>query len=446
MQITNTADESGMYRDWEGYRGVITRLYSEENRPLKEVVHWMAQEYDFHATEKMYKDRLKRWGIRKYMKSAHTGEGEGELPTKRALTPRHRDLDPHRIRQFLHQSSFRLRKSTPGQRSALISTAQFSPATLTIRGDLAGIETALQAVTTYTNTCFETGAWDFSPEYFGFDTQPVACWYQKLLFAAAKLRSRQHLAASFDLLHSIFDEYRTLLYRQDPSLVILSLLALLDLLGVGDDLARAFVRYAAPLARIELGERHPLAVLWTRLEPVVEEEPRLLQEAVRTMTSAELDTIDRNVVPGSPYPTRSRVMVALALYCHALVDAVSTEAKLQAIYTSMWWYRAQNGNNDARDGSSWIDWSNHPLSQVAIDDVWEECAGDPKRLDEMRRQLPFAMRLRHSRRLLSFESWAELEEFAKRRRFQSRIRLMEGEYTAMLQDVAYEDVIEGNDL
>lgn len=50
MQITHTADELGMYRDWEGYRTVITRLYSEENRPLKEVVHWMAQEYDFHAT------------------------------------------------------------------------------------------------------------------------------------------------------------------------------------------------------------------------------------------------------------------------------------------------------------------------------------------------------------------------------------------------------------
>ncbi|KAK7927349.1 hypothetical protein PG985_004347 [Apiospora marii] len=50
MQITNTGDALGMYRDWEGYRSVITRLYSEENRPLKEVVHWMAQEYDFHAT------------------------------------------------------------------------------------------------------------------------------------------------------------------------------------------------------------------------------------------------------------------------------------------------------------------------------------------------------------------------------------------------------------
>ncbi|KAK8010867.1 hypothetical protein PG990_009832 [Apiospora arundinis] len=435
MEITNTTDDLGMYRDWEGYRGVITRLYSEENRPLKEVVHIMAQKYDFHATEKMYKDRLKRWGIRKYMKSAHTGEGE--LPAKRALTPRHRELDPHRVRQFLHQSSFRLRKSAPGRKSAMISVAhQPTPITLNIRGDLAGMEAALQAVTTYTNTCFETGAWDFSPDCFGFDTQPVAFWYQKLLFAAAKLQNRQHLPASFDLLHSIFDEYRTLLYRQDPSLVILSLLAVLDLLGVGDELARAFVQYAAPLARIELGERHPLAVLWTKLESV--QEPRHLQEAVRTMTSAELDTVDRNSVPGSLYPTRSRVMVTLALYCNALVDAVSTEAKLQAIYTVMWWYRAQGGA-DVKGG--WIDWRHHPLSQVAIDDIWEESGGDPLRFDEMRKQLPFARRLRHSKRLLSFGSWAEIEEFSRQKRIQARIDLMEGDYTAMLQDVAYDVAI-----
>lgn len=424
---------------------LIYTIYHMFDFLKREKVRCIGLMWSIVTSEKMYKDRLKRWGIRKYMKSAHTGDGE--LTAKRSLTPRHRDLDPHRVRQFLHQSSFRLRKSTPGKRSALLSTAQFSPTTLTIRGDLAGIESALQAVTTYTNTCFETGAWDFSPEYFGFDTQAVATWYQKLLFAAAKLRSRQHLAASFDLLHSIFDEYRSLLYRQDPSLVILSLLALLDLLGVGYELTRAFVRYAAPLARIELGERHPLAVLWTRLELVAE--PRLLQEAVRTMTSAELDTIDRNVVPGSLYPTRSRVMVALALYCHALVDAVSTEAKLQAIYTSMWWYRALGGGADARvggSGSSWIDWNNHLLSQVAIDDVWEECAGDPKQLDEMRKQLPFALRLRHSRRLLSFGSWAELEEFARRRRVQSRTRLMEGGFTAVLQDVPYDDAIDGNNL
>ncbi|KAK8051795.1 hypothetical protein PG993_003180 [Apiospora rasikravindrae] len=410
MGMTNTTDEPGMYRDWEGYRSVITRLYSEENRPLKEVVHWMAQEYDFHATycpsylvfcsgqkydtsgltkpiissEKMYKDRLKRWGIRKYMKSAHTGDVD--LPVKRTLTPRHRDLDPHRVRQFLHQSSFRLRKSAPGRRGAMLTPTQFSPTTLNLRGDLAGMESALQAVTTYTNTCFETGAWDFSPEYFG----PLA-GHPKPPCRSRPPRGRGRARARL----------------------------------------RAVRRASGPH---RAGRAAPLAVLWAKLESV--EEPQQLQEAVRTMTGAELDTVDRHVVPGSLYPTRSRVMVALALYCNALVDAVSTEAKLQAIYTSMWWYRA-HGGADVCGG--WIDWSNHPLSQVAIDDIWEECGGDAKRLDEMRKQLPFALRLRHSKRLLSFESWAELEEFARQRRIRAQTKLMEGDYTAMLQDVAYDD-------
>ncbi|KAK8042456.1 hypothetical protein PG994_012939 [Apiospora phragmitis] len=342
MEMTNTTDKLAMYRDWEGYRSIITRLYSEENRPLKEVVDWMAQEYEFHATEKMYKDRLKRWGIRKYMKSAYTGEGE--LSAKRTLTPRHRDLDPHRIRQFLHQSSFRLRKSAPGKRSALLSTARFSPTTLDVRGDLAGIESALRAVTTYTNTCFETGPFSTSSVSGTISPEPLCG------------TPRRWPASSWA---------------------------------------------SATLSRSSRA----------KLESV--EEPRQLQEAVRTMTGAELDTVDRHVVPGSLYPTRSRVMVALALYCNALADAVSTEARLQAIYTAMWWYRAHGGGADVHNDNNggWIDWGNHPLSQVAIDD-----------------------------------SWTELEEFARQKRIQGRISLMEGDYTAMLQDVAYDDAVNGNAL
>ncbi|KAI1842486.1 hypothetical protein JX266_011381 [Neoarthrinium moseri] len=53
--------------DWEEKRGVITRLYSSENRPLKEVMEIMEREYGFHATMKMYKHRFKRWGVVKYV-------------------------------------------------------------------------------------------------------------------------------------------------------------------------------------------------------------------------------------------------------------------------------------------------------------------------------------------------------------------------------------------
>lgn len=36
--------------DWSRHKGNIRRLYIDENRPLKEVMHLMEKEYDFIAT------------------------------------------------------------------------------------------------------------------------------------------------------------------------------------------------------------------------------------------------------------------------------------------------------------------------------------------------------------------------------------------------------------
>ncbi|KAF3798864.1 hypothetical protein GCG54_00008322 [Colletotrichum gloeosporioides] len=67
---------------WACHQGVITRLYKDENRPLKEVKQIMETEYFFHATtlrangfnqthrERMYKTRIKRWGLDKKFKEA----------------------------------------------------------------------------------------------------------------------------------------------------------------------------------------------------------------------------------------------------------------------------------------------------------------------------------------------------------------------------------------
>ncbi|KAI8223099.1 hypothetical protein K4K54_006390 [Colletotrichum sp. SAR 10_86] len=55
---------------WTCHQGVITRLYKDENRPLKEVKQIMETEYFFHATERMYKTRIKRWGLDKKFKEA----------------------------------------------------------------------------------------------------------------------------------------------------------------------------------------------------------------------------------------------------------------------------------------------------------------------------------------------------------------------------------------
>ncbi|KAH8743351.1 Clr5 domain-containing protein, partial [Diaporthe sp. PMI_573] len=48
---------------WERHRERITQMYMEKT--LKEVLEIMEQDHNFFATERMYKARLKEWGVTK---------------------------------------------------------------------------------------------------------------------------------------------------------------------------------------------------------------------------------------------------------------------------------------------------------------------------------------------------------------------------------------------
>lgn len=53
-------------QEWEAHRDIIKELYNR--MPLKEVIRYMSEQYDFFATARMYKTRLNHWGLNKYMK------------------------------------------------------------------------------------------------------------------------------------------------------------------------------------------------------------------------------------------------------------------------------------------------------------------------------------------------------------------------------------------
>ncbi|KAH8682697.1 Clr5 domain-containing protein [Xylariales sp. PMI_506] len=61
-------------RDWEVHRHLITQLYIDEERPLKDVMVIMKMAHDFHATEKMYKLRIRAWGLSKNLTSRDVPE------------------------------------------------------------------------------------------------------------------------------------------------------------------------------------------------------------------------------------------------------------------------------------------------------------------------------------------------------------------------------------
>ncbi|KAH7118267.1 Clr5 domain-containing protein [Dactylonectria estremocensis] len=54
--------------EWARMQPHITKLYSDEAKPLKEVMEILEQGYGFHATPRMYKHRLQKWGLDKKYK------------------------------------------------------------------------------------------------------------------------------------------------------------------------------------------------------------------------------------------------------------------------------------------------------------------------------------------------------------------------------------------
>ena len=46
---------------WEAVKPIVYRLYVEDELPLRQVKAYLEQHNDFRASERMYKDRLKKW-------------------------------------------------------------------------------------------------------------------------------------------------------------------------------------------------------------------------------------------------------------------------------------------------------------------------------------------------------------------------------------------------
>ncbi|KAK1574310.1 Clr5 domain-containing protein [Colletotrichum navitas] len=54
------------------HRSIITILYRDDNKSLKQVKQIMERDYNLFATERMSKTRIKSWGLDKKLKEAET--------------------------------------------------------------------------------------------------------------------------------------------------------------------------------------------------------------------------------------------------------------------------------------------------------------------------------------------------------------------------------------
>ncbi|KAI1302936.1 Clr5 domain-containing protein [Xylaria venustula] len=69
MGTSRPGDGWATANDWASHRPVITTLYRDQNKTLKETMRIMENKYKFFATLRMYKARFQQWEIEKKIKA-----------------------------------------------------------------------------------------------------------------------------------------------------------------------------------------------------------------------------------------------------------------------------------------------------------------------------------------------------------------------------------------
>ncbi|KAI1738033.1 Clr5 domain-containing protein [Xylaria scruposa] len=259
--------------DWDKHRTVITELYINQKTKLKDVMRIMTEEYKFCATIKMYKTRLKKWGLAKNKRSKPTPLEETipELPNRSAgaadvsaeTNQKSRSKQP-----IIPKKNKRLARNhnhmiTPGNswpRSVIRSMA--APDIYKFPED------SLRFTKVYFTTV------RFPDREASLSGNTVIAWplaageWVNFAFAARTLFTLGYPRRAFLLVDMCCRQYRSLLSLEDLSIVDVTTAAIPGFFRLGPGLVEAFLDFVCNMCQIVLGKSHPLSILFQKFKAV----------------------------------------------------------------------------------------------------------------------------------------------------------------------------------
>ncbi|PNH62225.1 hypothetical protein VD0002_g5778 [Verticillium dahliae] len=158
---------------WETKRPLITRLYQEEKKSLREVMEIMERDYHFVATVKMYKSRIWKWGLDKKLKGDEVlaililKRDRDALNRPTEFRIRGQLVDFENIKRYVKRNpalvaKLRAGHKPNGQTAREVTCRTPSPApnqALNSSSDLYGVEKILGLFRVYVDGSFSSGAW-----------------------------------------------------------------------------------------------------------------------------------------------------------------------------------------------------------------------------------------------------------------------------------------------
>ncbi|EAQ88488.1 hypothetical protein CHGG_05107 [Chaetomium globosum CBS 148.51] len=278
--------------DWDTQRETITRLYLHEKRSLQEVMEYMAVNHFFFATVKMFRTRIRRWGIDKNNKAAEVAymlklKKQRDISGKKStFLIRNRPVDWDDIERYLartpdfwakhgcatldlSKSAHEITCTTPPPESPRMLPVSV-PQKLDAAHELRVHEEVLRFFRDYSEGSFEQGLWQFSPDhkrYFGRGGADASArlntWYDKLRNVADWPGQDPDAVR---LANCLLDDLPQLIKDQDFT-VFPALMRCCFYLSVRrPELGRVVVQFVARLCAVMLGEKHPMSLAWLRIK------------------------------------------------------------------------------------------------------------------------------------------------------------------------------------
>ncbi|KAI4597865.1 hypothetical protein KJ359_004142 [Pestalotiopsis sp. 9143b] len=315
--------------DFEKWRPKITRLYMVEGRVLRDVMKIMEEKHDFHATAKMYKQRILKWGLRKYKKkpdgpsksedqqvivfqSQRQGSSGASSRTVSSGTEVG-DMDVTEL-STLHRDQDRARTVATGKRlhvNAAVSQRLSSPDVFTLPEEVILLSRHFGA------GLLDQGHWG---EFKGHNPESNKWWGRTIL--ATQFLDIGKYKQAFNTLNQSFEQFSLLLDNPDPGLIQCAYLIALQL----DDhqLGQKFLSFASEMASIKLPARHPLRIVLSKLRSAGTQQ---LRRHVLQILEVYIEALENRLGP-----SHSCVLV-LYENMYDTLDFLSTERSMNFVET-----------------------------------------------------------------------------------------------------------------
>ncbi|KAK8875298.1 Clr5 domain-containing protein [Apiospora arundinis] len=269
---------------WERYRTTISWLY--RRKTLGEIMQIMQQEHGFYATARMYKLRIRTWGLRKNLGfeeakgilermigRQHPPNGEWNVSLSYVYSYIQRL--PSGRREVLMQLYDQVVAGSETALSKPHSPSPPLPPHLNVAPGtgLRGAEECNHHLRSYILGGFSNRWWsqDMIPQ--PHVTELLIEWYHISVVVHGALQRKQTVQA-FQVLQPFFDQHSVVLKSRDPRIFGTTIAFVLVLSASGPEIGTQALRFSAHLTGTRYGEHHPYRAALQQLAYMSAEEHR----------------------------------------------------------------------------------------------------------------------------------------------------------------------------